>query len=318
MRHALLVRRGEVSAYRDAGIRVGAAVAGSSMSMVLFCDDGDEWGSRIAQLKRRLETRETDEAFVDFAIRNIGYIQVSHLATGRAVVKLRGKTASPLALSNTIYWMYDHGPNRIMGEVFDEATQRYHLRVLGDKVTAKQRLWAMCAKADSSGPWQVARAPRSLDALAPDSPLRVAIGFWQEKARTFSLEPVRSLLAREIGGRYMILRLDRPTDELVIVEVGDGLPEFARNSLARCVGLRAQDQPDYDYGRSCAQAYREALARGEPVLEDVDAVVAWPGFGRMRRRYKRLMLPFTAGNGDRWLLTTTVQDPSIELLREIF
>lgn len=286
------------------------------MSMVLFCDEGGEWGSRIAQLKRRLQSRETDEAFVDFSIRNTGYIQVTRLPTGRAIVKLRGKTASPLALSNTSYWLHDYGPNRIMGNVFDESARTFRMRVLGDKTTATQRLWAMCAKAESTVPWQVARAPRSLDALAPDSPLRVAVSFWQEKARTFSLEPVRSLLAREIGGRYMIVRLDSATDELVIVEVGDGLPEFARQSLARCVGLRAQDQPDYDYGRSCAQAYREALARGEPVLEDVDAVVAWPGFGRMRRRYKRLMLPFTAGNGDRWLLTTTVQDPSIELLRE--
>lgn len=287
------------------------------MSMVLFCDEGGEWGSRIAQLKRRLQSRETDQSFVEFGIRNIGYVQVNRLPTGRAVVKLRGRTVSPLALSNTSYWIHDHCPNRIMGEIFDEASRQFQLQVLGDKSTATQRLWGMCAKADSSAPWRVARAPCSLEALAPDSPLLVAISFWQEKARTFSLEPVRALLAREIGGRYMIVRVDPRTDELVIVEVGDGLPEFARSSLARCVGLRAQDQPDYDYGRSCAQAYREALARGEPVLEDVDAVVAWPGFGRMRRRYKRLMLPFTAGNGDRWLLTTTVQDPSIELLREV-
>jgi len=59
----------------------------------------------------------------------------------------------------------------------------------------------------------------------------------------------------------------------------------------------------------------------EPCHDVVDAMVNWPGYGRMRNRYQRLLLPFetTAKSGRRtltryWQFTGTVCDRTIDLL----
>src|SRR5205085_11947115 len=52
---------------------------------------------------------------------------------------------------------------------------------------------------------------------------------------------------------------------------------------------------------------------GEPLLEDVDAVVMWPEQRRETYRFRRLVLPFKRRDGSSVLLGTTLHDPDIDL-----
>ncbi|RDJ94273.1 hypothetical protein B4Q13_15665, partial [Lacticaseibacillus rhamnosus] len=59
----------------------------------------------------------------------------------------------------------------------------------------------------------------------------------------------------------------------IINDVGSGLTRLAEYWLSRARGLRVEDQPDYAYGKWVARLYQQALSCGEPLLEDVDALV---------------------------------------------
>ena len=67
------------------------------------------------------------------------------------------------------------------------------------------------------------------------------------------------------------------------------------------------------YGKWVARLYQQALSCGEPLLEDVDAVVMWPDQPRQSYRYRRLVLPFKRRDGSSVLLGTTLHDPDIDL-----
>ncbi len=68
-----------------------------------------------------------------------------------------------------------------------------------------------------------------------------------------------------------------------------------------------------EYGWSCALAYERVLHRFSPDLQAVDAFVRWPETGRVRRRYKRLLMPFRTYAGEAHVLSATVEDPTIDL-----
>ncbi|MFM9938097.1 MAG: hypothetical protein ACKVP7_01210 [Hyphomicrobiaceae bacterium] len=95
---------------------------------------------------------------------------------------------------------------------------------------------------------------------------------------------------------------------------GPGFPAYFQSYLDRrktsegCGG-----SPEKFYLRSNALAYQEAEDRFEPCLDDVDALVHWPGHGRIRHRYTRLMLPFRVGERS-WVLSTTAANPDVNLL----
>ena len=61
------------------------------------------------------------------------------------------------------------------------------------------------------------------------------------------------------------------------------------------------------------RALQGALSCGQPLLEDVDAVVMWPDQPRQSYRYRRLVLPFKRRDGSSVLLGTTLHDPDIDL-----
>ena len=65
--------------------------------------------------------------------------------------------------------------------------------------------------------------------------------------------------------------------------------------------------------RGCAQVYRDITQAFEPRSDELDAVAYWPGYGRLRSRYRRLMLPFRASERT-WLASGICLDPGIDLL----
>jgi hypothetical protein len=117
---------------------------------------------------------------------------------------------------------------------------------------------------------------------------------------------LESVTCHAAENRYILLHAPSSSSRILIKEVGQGMPACAKHWLSRGIGMRLEDQPDTSYGRLCAKAYREAKDRRQPVLDEIDAVVDWPDFGRQRRRYRRLILPFQATNGDVYLLVFRV------------
>jgi hypothetical protein len=157
----------------------------------------------------------------------------------------------------------------------------------------------------------------SYDHLTPSNTLRQAIDHWKGVRDCSDRNQFTTLLRGTLESRFVLFKTPKRSEEFIVEAVGDGLPPFAHEWLSRTIGMRVQDQPDNLYGQSCAETYAQALHRQEPKLEDVDAVATWPGYGPVRRRYKRVILPFRHEDGGTRVLSATLPDSSIDLRRAV-
>ena len=83
---------------------------------------------------------------------------------------------------------------------------------------------------------------------------------------------------------------------------------------ANAEGMPVDEQPDFLYGRSVANGWRENLLMNEPHLSDVDAIISDPKDGtQFRGLYSRLTLPVPAPGGGTMLLSASLLDPKINL-----
>src|SRR5262249_8019831 len=133
-----------------------------------------------------------------------------------------------------------------------------------------------------------------LDSLPYASPLREVLNLWHASGGKFDRDRLTPLLERALHGRYVLVEAAADRPSLLIKDIGSGLRRPAQHWLARSIGNRVEDQPDYAYGKWVAGTYRDVLTKGEPDLGDVDAVISFPQEARQSFRYRRLLLPFTA------------------------
>jgi hypothetical protein len=136
---------------------------------------------------------------------------------------------------------------------------------------------------------------------------------WRASGGKFDRERLSAVLERALNGRYVLVEAKPERSALLIKAVGSGLTKPAEYWLARSIGKRLEDQPDYDFGKWAAAYYRDVIAKGEPRLGNVDAVISWPQQARRSFRYQRLVMPFKAEKGSTILMTASLVDPSIDL-----
>src|SRR3546814_18317024 len=77
------------------------------------------------------------------------------------------------------------------------------------------------------------------------------------------------------------------------------------------VGRRLTDQPDPQYGQWTAVSYLECMQKGDPLADDIDAIIEAEGHDSRRRRYQRLILRWRAGHGGCFLVGGTLVTPAI-------
>ena len=78
-----------------------------------------------------------------------------------------------------------------------------------------------------------------------------------------------------------------------------------------------EDQPDAPYWRWVARIQRAALSSNSPAISDIDASIYWPSLGRVRRRYRRLLLPCTARDGTRILFSANSSEGRVALRGQV-
>jgi hypothetical protein len=285
------------------------------VSEQLIDDNGEVWDGGSIVLRQNLFASGTGPGFSEYVIKNLGFIGIRF--TERAAhIRLRPTVVSPVAMASLLYCLSDRRPQRALLTTYDDSTDNWAYEILGSPMAILKRLSATAA-ARPGRTNAVRRQSRDAGRLSGRSPLRGALQCWADHRGHFDRAVLEQVIHRVLKERYILLSAAGQSSDLLIRDVGAGLPEFARTWLSRALGQRVEDQPDYDYGRSCAAAYAEAIARQEPILEDVDAVVSWPGYGRLRRRYTRAILPFTGAQGERWLLSTSVENRRIEPRAEV-
>jgi hypothetical protein len=280
------------------------------MPLVLIDDQGQLWDSCSANLRAALETRLSGPELAEFCVKNLGFVAAKQGISGDQIW-LRPSHAAPAALAALLYWLADEKSARISVACFGD--NRWDHAIHASKDRAIQAIVGVVNSVQAMRQDAVRIRGQEPESLHAASPLRPLLERWLASCGRLDREGLETVTRHAVGSRYILLHAPHLSPRIIIKEVGQGMPAGAKHWLLRAVGMRFEDQPDTAYGRRCAEAYRRARDRDQPILDDIDAFVEWPGFGRQRRRYQRLILPFRAKGGDVFLLGASLEDPRIDL-----
>jgi hypothetical protein len=261
-------------------------------------------------LRAALETRLSGQELAEFCVKNLGFVAAKQGISGDQIW-LRPSHAAPAALAALLYWLADEKSARISVACFGD--NRWDHAIHASKDRAIQAIVGVVNSVQAMRQDAVRIRGQEPESLHAASPLRPLLERWLASCGRLDREGLETVTRHAVGSRYILLHAPHLSPRIIIKEVGQGMPAGAKHWLLRAVGMRFEDQPDTAYGRRCAEAYRRARDRDQPILDDIDAFVEWPGFGRQRRRYHRLILPFRAKGGDVFLLGASLEDPRIDL-----
>jgi hypothetical protein len=122
------------------------------------------------------------------------------------------------------------------------------------------------------------------------------------------------MLPATLRSRHVLLTEDAD-GELRVADFGDRMMSRSCSWRRQARGHRVDDMPDWSYGRWVADAYYEARQRGQPLLEEVNAVIDWPEVGTYSHSYWRLIVPLIEPARPARLLGVTVDNARVGVYR---
>jgi hypothetical protein len=277
---------------------------------LLFDDRGNTWSAHSPELQRRLHCLRPDEDLTAGLIRNLGFVAGrSHEAS--VALRLHVELVSDVALAAAFYWLSDRDPARVL---IDFVGTPRPAEVCTSAGAAISRLAALTRERELTR--YVAEKPCSIDRLPAGSPLRGLLELWAHSDGRFDAPTFTEYASRRLLKRYLIVRQSE-AGALVFDTIGDGLHVPDRTWFKSAIGCSIEEQPDASYWRWVAQIQRAVLHSNRPVLSDIDASIYWPSLGRVRRRYRRLLLPCTCRDGTHLLFSANSSESRVALRGQV-
>lgn len=226
-------------------------------------------------------------------------------------VRLRPSIVSPAAYARLMDWLEATRPARILLAAHIHGEWDYEF--FRDPQAAARRVRDLVEACGGGRTCNLRRRPCSPRALIPDRNVQRALAYWREHRHQFQAAQALRVLGPLLRERW-VLYASLPQGGFAVTEFGAYHTDHVRRYLTARKGTRLSEaDPDSFLSRACAQVYRNVLGSFEPNAEELDAVAYWPGFGRVRSRYRRLMLPFKSPAGC-CLLSGICLDSGIDLL----
>jgi hypothetical protein len=277
---------------------------------LLFDDGGRTWAARSPELRRQLHCHRYDPDFASGLVRNLGFV-AGRTSGPNAAVRLHLDVVSDIALAAAFYWLSDCHPARVL---IDFVGGPRPAEVCTSAGAAIARLVDLTRGRDFGR--HVAERSCAVDQLSARSPLNGLVELWASAGGRFDREVFFDYAARRLLKRFLVVR-ESCANGLVIDTIGEGLHVPDRTWFKSAVGRPIEEQPDTPYWRWVARIQRAALRSNSPVVSDIDASIFWPSLGRVRRRYRRLLLPCTAADGTRLLFSANSSEGRIALRSEV-
>jgi hypothetical protein len=273
---------------------------------LVFDDRGNIWPAHSTELRRQLYCFHPSEDLPGGLARNLGFVAGCRSGPNVAL-RLQIDLVSDIALAAAYYWVSDCEPARVL---IDYLGPTRPAEVYTSAEAAISRLVKLTRDREASR--HIAEKPCPVDDLAAGSALRGLTEIWASNGGRYDAQAFTEYAARRLLKRFLIVRQDDAAG-LVFDTIGDGLHVPDRDWFRTAIGRPIEHQPDAPYWRWVAQVQRAALQSNEPVLSDIDASIYWPSLGRVRRRYRRLLLPCTAPDGTRLLFSANSSEARVAL-----
>jgi len=277
----------------------------------LVDDAGRIWDTGSSQLRSELDAFGVQN-FPDYVIKNLGFIRLEGRGKS-AMIWLRSQTVAPAALDRVVSWLTAEQIERVLVNTYENKSWQH--QILAPARTGTYAALFNLRKDTSTGYEHRNRVlARPIDAvqLAPESPLSRALAMWHATGGDWRNLARVSGFGAAVQHRYTLFEI-RGDRSFVLRGYGNGLPNCAKIWMEKTLNSCIYDHPDLSYIWLCVSSYREVVKNGRPELEEVDAVVSWPGAERQRRRYLRLLLPLSEEGRFIYLLSVTAEDTNIDL-----
>ena len=253
------------------------------MSALLIDERGKLWDPRSVALRALLRASVEEKQLREFAILNLGFIGLA-VAKKSVRIKLRPALARPAALGALYLCLHQHAPERVVVTWYNGGWRH---EIIGWSRDGWRRMTRLL-EVPEIPTREFSRGNIPLDRLAPENPLRSLL---EDAPRLASIvaNPAQ-MLPPPLNERYILVTEDRRR-ELRVADFGCTMMSRSPRWRSQARGRRIEDQPDWNYGQWVADAYRDAWHRGEPLLEEVAAVIEWPELGTFSHAYWRLIVP---------------------------
>jgi hypothetical protein len=274
------------------------------MWATLIDENGKHWEPHSPALRSRLRASIDHRELVQFAILNLGFVAVAaHRSSVR--IGLRPTVAAPTALGALYLWLHKQPPQRVVVSWYDG---RWQDEIVGWGDDGWRRLTALLEGTKLSI-HTYSRKRASIDGLDSANPLRQLL---EAPSRLVSSVANPRVLPAALRKRYVLLTEDS-NRELRVSDFGDAMMSRSRWWRREARGHRIDDMPDWSYGRWVGDAYRETRQTGQPLLEEVKAVINWPEAGTFSHSYWRLIVPLIQAGHPTRMLGVTVDNADVRI-----
>ena len=279
------------------------------MSLQLIDDQGQVWDGSSRQLRHAYDSPYSGGEFSDYAVVNLGFI-ATNVYGHSAQIRLRPNFTADAAFDSLYRWLLGRRFDRVVITWLGEGWNNEMLR---SNQAALIRLDDLIEVAKRDRPDEFLSRNISEPTVRDPEAMQSLFKNWPQLSANLNEAELRKLLEPLLGPRYVVVKGQRDAKNLVFSEFGGGI--FANYEVWRscAVGAPIQEQPDRLYGRWVADAYKDAVLMNSPRLDQVDAIVRWPQEGRLRMRYKRLIVPIKVSDQEVYLLGGSVVDDRIDL-----
>jgi len=132
---------------------------------------------------------------------------------------------------------------------------------------------------------------------------RSLVALWEARRGVMNAQLLEELVAGRVTRKMILLRQPAGSSRLLVEQYGEGLAFVRPCQALSLVGHEYRDVPDRDFCRWVLRGYAETLSTGAPRLESMLADFHTPDAIVMRSRFDRLLVPWYAESGDRFVVS---------------
>ena len=279
------------------------------MSSWIVDDGGQLWDAASPALRQHLGCDLVGGDINGYLVRNLGYIRIEF--DGKACrLFVNPSTMTDAAFATLVYHVSEQTFTSVDLSLFHKGWEELHFASLQEAFDEIMRHVRMRTITRHE---RFMSERRVLDDLTGDHPLARLHQLWRALSGRFDSQSYRDALSSLVDARYMVVSADQETSNLYFSEVGRGIRFYDHFWHVRTVGLRLQDQPDYDLGQWVSDAYRDTIVSDVPRLDNVDIIASRPRQDPVRIRYTRVMLPLQGEGPNKQVLSASFLDDSVDL-----
>lgn len=276
---------------------------------VIYDENGRVWPAGSRELREGLGYTVGDFDIGGFAVRCLGWIEVRHLP-GRVHVRIAPRVVQPKPL-DALYGLLSSMPQtEVLLEV--RAGQSWEEEVFSTAVEAAERVEGLIKGPSSETGDRFIAVRQPLSVLFRDKQ-RYLIGMLNQVRTLQTSAALESLVrlaeADPVGRTGVAAGVDagRPGKRVGwrMGHIARALRFYTEEDRRSLLGTDLTKGPDSEYARWCHLGYDRAEAAGEPIVEDIRALVLRRQGPPLESRYRRLLVPLTGPSGESLILCTS-------------